>query len=93
MIHSPPPRVIAYPPRLMKAREAAEYLGMSETRLRAVGPSPRRVGRWVVYDRKDLDRWADRLSDLPLEEQDELAEARDVERRFLEQLDYGDGRD
>ena len=91
MIETPPPRMIAYPPRLMKSAEAAQYLGMSETRLREVGPSPRRVGRWVVYDRQDLDRWADRLCDLPLDEKDEESEARDVERRFLEEMERGRG--
>jgi hypothetical protein len=46
-------------PRLMKARHAAQYLGMSESTLRGL-PIPRRqVGALRLYDRADLDAWAD----------------------------------
>lgn len=48
-------------PRLMKARLAAQYLGVSETTLRGL-PIPRReLGALRLYDRADLDAWADGL--------------------------------
>lgn len=71
-------------PRLMAAPLAAAYVGISETTLRAKGPRPREVGKRRLYDRIDLDRWADRLSDQPLDFDEVKAEADDLERRFLE---------
>lgn len=71
-------------PRLMGAPLAAAYIGLSETTLRAVGPRPREVGKRRLYDRIDLDRWADRLGGQPLTVQERVAEASEVERRFLE---------
>lgn len=68
----------------MAAPLAAAYIGLSETTLRAVGPKPREVGKRRLYDRTDLDRWADRLGGQPLSVQEERAEALEVERRFLE---------
>jgi integrase len=50
----------------MGADLAAAYIGLSETTLRAVGPKPREVGKRRLYDRIDLDRWADRLGGQPL---------------------------
>jgi excisionase family DNA binding protein len=58
----------AAPPgkRLMSAKEAAAYLGLAKQRLakmRVTGESPAffKVGRQVMYDRADLDKWlADR---------------------------------
>lgn len=46
-------------PRLMKARIAAQYLGVSETTLRALDIPRREVGGLRLYDRADLDAWAD----------------------------------
>ena len=46
-------------PRLMKSRLAAQYLGVSESTLRTL-PIPRRKhGALRLYDRSDLDAWAD----------------------------------
>jgi hypothetical protein len=71
-------------PRLLSEREAAEYLSIGTTTLREKGPAPKPLGRRRLYDIKDLDRWADRLGDQPLDERDEQDEAAEVERRFLE---------
>lgn len=71
-------------PRLMDEPQAAEYLSIGKTMLRDHGPTPKRLGRRVLYDRRDLDRWADRLGEQPLDEGAEQAEAKEVERRFLE---------
>lgn len=71
-------------PRLMDIQLAAAYLSRSPTVIRDRGPEPKRDGRSVLYDRKDLDRWADRLGDQPLDAPEEQEEAAEVERRFLE---------
>lgn len=71
-------------PRLMRDDLAAVYLGISATTLRERGPKPKSVGRRVLWDIKDLDRWADRLDGQPLDEADESKEAAEIERRFLE---------
>lgn len=71
-------------PRLMAETQAAAYLSISETTLRKNGPQPKRHGRRVLYDRIDLDRWADRLDGQPLDERQEQDEAAEIERRFLE---------
>ena len=70
-------------PRLMSEPSAADYLSISATTLREHGPKPKRLGRRVLYDRVDLDRWADRLDDQPLDPADEELEAAEVERRWL----------
>lgn len=50
-----------FPPRLMPAPAAAHYLGVSESLLRTL-PIPRReLNSKRVYDRADLDRYADSL--------------------------------
>lgn len=52
-------------PRLMRDRKAAEYLGISERKLRALREIPRKKKDGMVfYDRHDLDAFAD---DLPYE--------------------------
>lgn len=71
-------------PRLMAIDLASAYLGLSATTLRANGPSPKAYGKRRLYDRRDLDRWADRLGGQPLSVLEEQAEASEVERRFLE---------
>lgn len=60
---------IAFAPRLMPAPEAAAYLGVSATTLRAL-PIPRRIlNAKRLYDRHDLDAYA---SDLPVEGESEV---------------------
>ena len=71
-------------PRLMGEVLAAAYVGLSPTSLREKGPEAKRFGKRRLYDRHDLDRWADLLSGQPLDERDEQDEAAEVERRFLE---------
>ncbi len=71
-------------PRLMDIELAAAYLSRSPTVIRERGPKPKRDGRSVLYDRHDLDRWADSLGGQPLNPQDREEEAKEVERRFLE---------
>ena len=50
-----------FPPRLMQAKAAAHYLGMSPTKLRSLDLPCREDGGNVLYDRADLDAYADRL--------------------------------
>lgn len=73
-------------PRLMDEIQAAEYLSIGKTMLREHGPNPKRLGRRVLYDRRDLDRWADRLGGQPLDIGEQKAEAKEVERRFMERF-------
>jgi hypothetical protein len=85
------PRIIVRPnwPRLLSEADAAAYLSIGATTLRERGPEPRRVGARVLWDRKDLDRWADALAGQPLDPADAEAEAKEVERRFLERRKAG----
>lgn len=78
-------------PRLMAAPMAAAYVGMSETKLREIGPSPIQTDiRRTLYDRKALDRWVDRLSGMPLDAKEVEEETSQVERRLLEKINgYG----
>jgi hypothetical protein len=71
-------------PRLMPIELAAAYLSRSVSTIRERGPTPKRDGRSVLYDRNDLDRWADRLGGQPLTPTQREEEAKEVERRFLE---------
>lgn len=50
-----------FPPRLMQAKAAAHYLGISESKLRGLKLPSKPVGGNVLYDRADLDAWADAL--------------------------------
>lgn len=72
-------------PRLMSAELAAAYVGISETTFRELAPvSAKAIGRRRLYDRKDLDRWADALDGQPLDAGEEESHKRDVERAWLE---------
>lgn len=71
-------------PRLMRIELAAPYLGVSPSTFRSLDIPPRSIGKCVLWDRADLDRYADRLANQPLAEPERLAEAAEVERRFLE---------
>lgn len=70
-------------PRLLKEPEACDYLSIGKSTLRDHGPAPKRLGRSVLYDIRDLDRWADRLGDQPLEPEEHLKEADSVENTFF----------
>ncbi len=53
--------------RLLKPKEAAEYLGLGHSTLAKLrvsggGPAFRKFGRSVRYSREDLQRWADERS-------------------------------
>lgn len=51
-----------FTPRLMQARDAAFYLGVSASKFHTLD-LPRKVfGGNIVYDRADLDAFADRLA-------------------------------
>lgn len=69
-------------PRLMAEPQAAAYLSISPSTLRKDGPAARRHGRRVLYDRHDLDRWADALAGQPLDTHAREAEAAEVERKW-----------
>lgn len=56
--HRTPP---AFLPRLMQATAAAHYLGCSPSKLRTLPIRRLRFGGNVVYDRGDLDAFADSL--------------------------------
>ena len=76
-------------PRLMGVELAAAYLGIGASTLRESGPQPKRHGRRVLYDRRDLDRWADALDGQPLDAPDRAAEADDALRRIEERMKHG----
>lgn len=71
-------------PRLMSERDAAAYLSIGGSTLRARGPAPRKIGSRTLWDRRDLDRWVDALDGQPLTPEEVVAESDEVERRFLE---------
>lgn len=73
-------------PRLMDVELAASYLGIGASTLRESGPEPKRLGRRVLYDRRDLDRWADALGGQPLDEPKRAAETDDVARRVRDRI-------
>jgi hypothetical protein len=78
-------------PRLMKVHMAAAYVGLSKNSLLRHGPSPKRVAGNVVWDRGDLDRWADAVGGQPLDGGDAQSHASDVERRWFEERGKGQG--
>jgi len=55
------PLTLDFPPRLMPAPQAAHYLGVSASTLRQLAIPRRRIGAKVLYDRRDLDAYADIL--------------------------------
>lgn len=73
-------------PRLMNVELAAAYLGIGASTLRETGPIPKRNGRRVLYDRKDLDRWADALGGQPLDADERDAEGGDILLRVRKRL-------
>lgn len=73
-------------PRLMAEPLAAAYLGIGASTLRERGPRPKKLGARTLYDRRDLDRWADALSGQPLDAEAREAEAEDALWRVKERL-------
>lgn len=88
---NPLPQIKARWPRLMSETDAAEFLSIGKTMLREHGPRPKELGRRRLYDRLDLERWADRLGGQPLDKQETEDEADSVEQRFLERRKHGRG--
>lgn len=70
--------------RLLSAEDAAEYLGIGVTMLRGLGIKTKPVDRRVMWDRLDLDRWVDRISEQPISDADQSKEQEDEEARFFE---------
>lgn len=52
---------LTFAPRLLASAKAAAYLGISETTLRTLGLPRRILGMRRLYDRHELDAFADRL--------------------------------
>ncbi|WP_202393164.1 hypothetical protein [Alteraurantiacibacter buctensis] len=73
-------------PRLMSSELAAAYLSIGTTTLRTKGPQPRSLGTRVLYDRRDLDRWADALSGQDLDAAERTAEGDDIAARVAQRL-------
>lgn len=73
-------------PRLMSEPMAASYLGIGTTTLRESGIARKHIGRRVVYDRRELDRYADALDGQPLDDREREAEAGAVNFRVKERL-------
>lgn len=71
-------------PRLMAEPVAAAYISLSPSTLRTLRLRTRRVGRRVLYDRRDLDTWVDGMSGQPLDERQQEEESARIERMFLE---------
>lgn len=71
-----------FPPRLLSSTRAAAYLGISETTLRTLGLPRRILGKRRLYDRYELDAFADGL-EVEDSEADELERDRaECERLF-----------
>jgi hypothetical protein len=49
-------------PRLLSGEQAAAYLGVTAPTLKTLGIKPRSLRGRVLYDRHDLDRYADALA-------------------------------
>ena len=59
------PDLAVLPPRFLRTKEAAEFLGLSartleKHRTSGTGPAYRKLGGRVVYAIDDLEAWADR---------------------------------
>ena len=70
--------------RLLSAEDAAEYLGIGVTMLRGLGIKTKALGRRVMWDRADLDRWVDRMDEQPIADVDQIKEQADEEAAFFE---------
>lgn len=76
-------------PRLMSVELAAAYLSIGTTMLRERGPQPKHLGSRVLYDRRDLDRWADALTGQELDVIEREAEGDDIAARVAARLKGG----
>ncbi len=76
-------------PRLMPLRLACAYFGVCDKTFRALGIAPRRIGRRVLWDRADLDRWADAMAGMAARVPDRSVSVRATERRFYERMKNG----
>lgn len=70
-------------PRLMSIELAASYMGLSANTFRNLDIVPLNVGKRVLYDRRSLDIYADRLAGQPLTGDDRDRAASDVEAAFF----------
>lgn len=52
----------SFTPRLMSAPAASHYLGVSPSKLRNLGIPAKQDGGNVLYERGDLDEYADRIA-------------------------------
>jgi len=73
-------------PRLMPLRLACAYFGVCDKTFRSLGILPRRIGRRVLWDRRDLDRFADGIAPRPARPTDPSAGTRAMERRFYARM-------
>lgn len=71
-------------PRLMSCDMAAQYLGVSVNTFRSLSIVPLNIGRRVLWDKRSLDIYVDRLGGQPLALDDRERAIADVERSFLE---------
>lgn len=74
-------------PRLMSEPLAAQYLGIGASTLRASAIARKKFGARTLYDRRDLDRWADALGDQPLDEAQRRGEGDEALERIKARLD------
>ena len=81
--------------RLLSEEDAAEYLAISRTTMRTLGISARRIGKRVLYDRRELDGFVDRMGDGPAAPRptDDAAARAAEERRFMERREQRRGAD
>lgn len=64
-----------FAPRLLPAPQAAHYLGVSPSKLATLSIPRRELGGKRVYDRNDLDAYADELPYEAVEEESSCGEA------------------
>lgn len=88
-MNAPTAKIMPHWPRLMSRGMAAMYLGIGETKLIEDGPQPKRFGARVLYDIRDLDRWADALDGQPLDDSQKKGEGDDMLARVQERLARG----
>lgn len=88
---APAPITLPDWPRLMSESMAAAYLGIGVSSLRDRGPQPKRLGKRCLYDRLDLDRWADALGGAELDPVQREAEGEDILARVRRRLANGQG--